>query len=259
MKSGGRIRLYIRKRMETHMKKTIVLALALILLLGFAACGSKNENTGTDVPQNAPASQGQPAQQNTPAPTVAPTAAPATPAPQKSDGVVKAVDGGLDISKADLAIVVNGKSVPMPYHYGDLIAAGLPEHEDYADLKLNSGDFFTLNIYLDENEDYVVAPAYYNGSDSAVSINEAEAEEISITCWAEEPVDQNVSIFGVKFGMKRSEVHELLGDAAWEDDSGFQYPISVTDAELDGYLTININSSGDDGVVDMVDLSVYAR
>ena len=52
----------------------------------------------------------------------------------------------------------------MPYRLGELEAAGVPEDESRKEIELAPGDFFSVNLYLDENEDYVISPAYYNGA-----------------------------------------------------------------------------------------------
>ena len=67
-----------------------------------------------------------------------------------------------------------------------------------------ASDFFPVNLYLDENEDYVISPAYYNGGDDTINIAYARAEEITMITYSGEPVDQGVSLLGVSFGREKN-------------------------------------------------------
>lgn len=161
-----------------------------VMLLSLAACGggdkpaySKSgtgETTG-NAKENGSAQQGAPAE------------------------IKPAEDGVLTISLGNAAIVVNGTTVPMPYRLSELEAAGIPEDEYRKEIELASGDFFSVNLYLDENEDYVVSPAYYNGEDDTINIADVQAEEITMITYSGEPVDQGVSLLGVTFGMAKSD------------------------------------------------------
>ncbi|MBR6381187.1 MAG: hypothetical protein IKS07_05875, partial [Lachnospiraceae bacterium] len=126
-------------------------------------------------------------------------------------GGISAEGGTITLSKADVAVVINGNSVSMPFNLRELEAAGVPSDEYRSTIELNAGDFYSVNLYLDENEDYTLIPAYFNGGDAAVSIMDAEAEEITMTTYKDEPEDQGVSILGITYGMPRSEVVAMLG------------------------------------------------
>ncbi len=253
------------KMEETKMKKVLALTLAAMMLLILAACGGKSD-TGTTSSQNAPASTA-PATA-TPAITApavtdsAPAAAaPAAPAPvATAPGQIQpAADGTLTVGKADVAVVVNGTSVPMPYNLKALEAAGVPADESRNAIELGAGDFFSANLYLDENEDYLLIPAYYNGGDNAVSITDAEAEEITMTTYADEPADQGVSIFGVSFGMARSEVKALLGEPASDSGDYCEWHIEVPEMAYEGTLSMYFTADADDAGVSQVDLTVFAK
>lgn len=86
-----------------------------------------------------------------------------------------AENGILTIDLENAAIVVNGTSVPMPYRLGELESAGVPTDESRKEIELAAGDFFSANLFLDENEDYVISPAYYNGGDDTINIADAQA------------------------------------------------------------------------------------
>ncbi len=167
--------------------------------------------------------------------------------------------GTLKLSKSDIAVVVNGTKVPMPYKLKDLESAGIPSDETRDGKELAAGDFFSANIYLDENEDYVLIPAYYNKADSAVSIMDAEAEEITMTTYADEPVDQGVSILGVSFGMTRSELFKLLGNPVSNDGSYFEWHIELSDMNYEGTLSIYVTGDSDDAGVSQVNLNVFPK
>ncbi len=167
--------------------------------------------------------------------------------------------GTLKLSKSDIAVVVNGTKVPMPYKLKDLESAGVPKDDTRDEKELAAGDFFSANIFLDENEDYVLIPAYYNNSDSAVSITEAEAEEITMTTYADEPADQGVSILGVSFGMTRSELFKLLGNPVSNDGSYFEWHIELSDMNYEGTLSIYVTGDSDDAGVSQVNLNVFPK
>lgn len=247
------------------MKKILSLVLAAVMLLALAACGGKDDSKTAAQPQNAPASSAPTATSTpeTPAPAPsAPAPAPETPAPAAPSApaeVGSAVGGTLTVGASAVAVVVNGVAVPMPYRFSDLVNAGVPADESYKDIELGANDFFSLNLYLDENEDYLLIPAYYNGADSAIKITEAEAEEITLTTYAGEPTDQGVSIFGVSFGMAKSAVKALLGEPMSDDGSYCEWHIEVPDIAYEGTLSMYFTSDADDAGVSQIDLTVFEK
>jgi len=237
------------------MKKIITLILAAALALSLAACGGKSD--GGAAPQQAPASSA--AESSSPA-APAESSAPSEPAQQSAPGgLAPAADGTLTVGKADVAIVVNGTSVPMPYQLKALEAAGVPADADRDAITLNAGDFFSANLYLDANEDYLLIPAYYNGGDAAVGIMDAEAEEITMSTYADAPEDQGVSIFGVTFGMPRSEVKALLGEPSYDDGDYLEWHVEVPDIAYEGTLSMYFTADADDAGVSQVDLTVFEK
>lgn len=239
------------------MKKYIALVLALIMALSLAACGGKAD--GSNAPQQSSSSNSA-GNSSTAAPAENNTPAPSEPIQQSSSGeIAPAKDGTLTVSKADIAIVVNGTSVPMPYGLKDLEAAGVPADADRDGIQLNAGDFFSANLYLDENEDYLIIPAYYNGGDSAISIMDTEAEEIMMTTYADEPQDQGVSILGIVFGMPRSEVKSLLGEPSYDNGDYVEWHIEVPDIAYEGTLFMYFTEDSDSAGVSQVDLTVFSK
>ena len=239
------------------MKKYIVLILAAVMVLSLAACGGKTgggstpqqeqgSNTAEDDSASAPAENDAPAPQ-----------APAQ--PSASDRIAPAEDGTLTLSRADIAVVVNGTTVPMPYKLRELEAAGVPSDASRSDIELSAGDFFSANLYLDDNEDYLLIPAYYNDGDSSVGIAEAEAEEIMMTTYSDEPEDQGVSILGVFFGMPRSEVKDLLGGPSYDEGDYLEWHIEVPDISYEGTLSMYFTEDADSAGVSQVDLSVFPK
>lgn len=229
------------------MKKYAALILAFVMVLTLAACGGESAK-----PQNDPDSSVSATPEDTATPD---SASPQqdTPAELKSEG------GTLTVSAKDIAIVVNGTPVPMPYRLGELEAAGVPADESRSGIELGAGDFFSANLYLDDNEDYALIPAYYNGGDSAVSITEAEAEEITMTTYADEPEDQGVSILGVSFGMPRSEVKDLLGEPSYDDGSYLEWHIEAPDIAYEGTLSMYFTGDADDAGASQVNLTVFPK
>ena len=127
-------------------------------------------------------------------------------------------------------IVKNGTAVPMPYRLGGLKAAGIPGDESRKEIELAPGNFFTANLFLDENEDYLISPAYYNGENDTIKIADAKAEQITMITYSGEPVDQGVSLFGVTFGMTKSAVKAMLGEPMSDNGDYFEWQVSVPDA-----------------------------
>ena len=239
------------------MKRLFALILAAVMVFAFAACGEKTEGNNVQQQNTASGSAGSDS-------TAAPAAenAPSAAEPQQADapgGISPAKDGTLTISKADVAVVVNGTSVPVPYNLKELEAAGVPADESRSEIKLGAGDFFSLNMYLDENEDYLLIPAYYNGGDSPISVYEAEAEEVTLTTYADNPADQGVSILGVSLGMARKDVKELLGEPDYDAGDYMEWHIEVPEMAYAGTLSMYVTSDDDEAGVSQVDLTVFAK
>lgn len=167
-----------------------------------------------------------------------------------------AVDGVLTLKMVNAGIIINGTGVAMPYTFDELAAAGIRNADDLRSIEMGAGDFYSVNMFLDENEDYMVLPYFYNDGEEAVSITEVDAEEIGMAAYAEEPVDQNVSLLGVKFGMTKAEVTELLGAPSYEDGDYWEWQVTMEDSDYEGYFTIYFNSDADDAVVSQADLDI---
>ena len=167
-----------------------------------------------------------------------------------------AVDGVLTLKMANAGIIINGTGVAMPYTFAELEAAGIRSAEDLRSIEMGAGDFYSVNMFLDENEDYLVLPYFYNDSEEALPITEVDAEEISMATYAEAPVDQNVSLLGVKFGMTKAEVTDLLGAPSWEDGDYWEYQVAMEDSNYEGHFTIYFNTDADDAVVSQADLDI---
>ncbi|MBR1690654.1 MAG: hypothetical protein IJ713_07765 [Oscillibacter sp.] len=232
-------------------EKMFAIIIAVVMALTLAACGGGN--SGSNAPQQnttsnpvESSSPETPAANNTPAPSE-PVQEPVQ--QTASSEIAPATDGTLTISAADVAVVVNGTSVPMPYHLKALEAAGVPTDESRSEIELGAGDFFSANLYLDENEDYLLIPAYYNGGDSVVNITDAEAEEITMTTYADEPKDQGVSIFGISFGMPRSEVKALIGEPDYDGGDYCEWHIEVPEIAYEGTLSMYFTEDADDAGV----------
>ena len=222
---------------KINMKKIIAFLLAAVMLLALAACG------GGDKPEN-PAGTGETTDNSTDKDS----------APQ---GEIKpAEDGVLTISLGNATIVVNGTAVPMPYRLGELEAAGVPEDESRKEIELAPGDFFTANLYLDENEDYVISPAYYNGGDDTINIADAQAEEITMITYSGEPVDQGVSLLGVTFGMAKSDVRAMLGEPMYDNGDYFEWQVAVPDAGYEGSFSIYFTDDADTAGASQIDLTL---
>lgn len=236
------------------MKKFLGMMIAIVMVLALVACGEKptdnsalQQNTGSNQAEGNNSSVVTPAENNT------------STAPAPAEGITNAKDGTLTLSKADLVVVVNGTSVPMPYKLKDLEAAGVPADESRDAIELGADDFFTANLYLDDNEDYLLIPSYHNGGDSAISITEAEAEEISMTTYADNPVDQGVSIFGVPFGMTKANLKALLGEPMLDEGNHFEWHLELPDMAYEGTLSVYVTGDSDDAGVSQINLSVLAK
>ena len=254
---------------KTAMKKTIAIVLSLVMLFALAACGGSKPEAQTPAP--APAASSQPAQAAAPAasqpaaapaaPADTPAAAPAAsqPAAAPSGSIAPASDGVLTLTSGDLYVLVNDKSVPMPYALEALEDAGVPVDPDYKDIELASGDFYSLNLYLDDNEDYLVIPAYYNDGDDPISITAAGAEEITLTTYEDDPVDMGVSLLGVGFGSTLGEVKAALGEASYDDGSYLDWKVVVPDINYGGSFSIYFSGESDDAKAVQIDLSVFSQ
>ena len=99
-------------------------------------------------------------------------------------------------------------------------------------------------------------PYFYNDSEEALPITEVDAEEISMATYAEAPVDQNVSLLGVKFGMTKAEVTDLLGAPSWEDGDYWEWEVAMEDSNYEGHFTIYFNTDAEDAVVSQADLDI---
>ncbi len=237
--------------------KEVGMMLAVVLLLALSACGGKTE--GTASPQQAASAANTMAAAASESSMSAASASPA-PAQQGEPGkAVSAADGTLTLRKADIAVVVNRTAVPMPYHLKELEAAGVPADETRSGIELGAGDFFSANLYLDENKDYVLIPAYYNGGDAAVGIAEAEAEEITMTTYADELEDQGVSILGVSFGMPADGVKALFGEPMYDDGGYCEWHIEVPDIAYEGTLSMYFAGDAEDAGVSQVNLTVFKK
>lgn len=167
-----------------------------------------------------------------------------------------AENGTLTIGLGNAVIMVNGTAVPMPYRLAELEAAGVPADESRREIELAPGDFFSVNLYLDENEDYLLSPAYYNEGDDTVNIADAQAEEITMITYSGEPVDQGISLLGVTFGMAKSDVRAMLGEPMYDNGDYFEWQVAVSDAGYEGSFSIYFTDDVDDAGASQIDLSL---
>ena len=223
----------MKKMMRTALMATMAFALLLL-----PACGG-----GSDDGAQAPA-----VEESSGAGTAA--------GEEVSTDFAPAVDGVLTLKMANAGIIINGTGVAMPYTFAELEAAGVQNTEDLRSIEMGAGDFYSVNMFLDENEEYLVLPYFYNDSEEALPITEVTAEEIGMATYVEEPVDQNVSILGVKFGMTKAEVTDLLGAPSWEDGDYWEYQVAMEDSNYEGHFTIYFNTDAEDAVVSQADLDI---
>ena len=231
------------------MKKLLGIIAATTMALSLVACGENKEevnnpNTNTEVSSSS---------------TTTSAEAPSTPDVATPSQTGFSQGGTITLNKADVAVVVNGTSVPMPYRLSDLESAGVPAEESRSLINLGAGDIFSANLYLDENEDYVLIPAYQNKSDASISVTEAEAEDITMTTYADSPVDQGVSILGVPFGMTKSELKAKLGEPAVDDGDYFEWHLEIPEMSYEGTLSIYVTSNADDAGVSQVNMTVFEK
>jgi len=202
------------------MKKLLVMLLMAAMMLSLAACGGDTSG-GSETEGN-------------------------TSTGTKVESVAPAKDGEITLSTDQIAVVVNEKKVCMPYKLAELEAAGVPVVEGLGDTELTSGSSFGPNLYLDENEEHLLTPSYYNEGDETIKLAEAEARTISMVSYASEPADQGVSLLGVTLGMKKSDARALLGDPMSDEGSYCMWQIAVSDADYVGNLSIYFTSDADD-------------
>ncbi len=230
------------------MKKLLLIMLAVMVVLALAACGEK-QNNEEQAQNNVVESPAQNNNENT-----SPATQPAT-----SEGSKSAKDGTITLNKADIAVVVNGTPVPMPFKLPQLEAAGVPADDTRSEIKLGAGDIFSANLSLDDNGDYLLIPAYQNLGDSEINITEAEAEEITMTSYADEPVDQGVSILGVTFGMARKDVKALLGEPSSDSGSYLEWHLEIPEMAYAGTLSLYVTEDADDAGVSQVNMVVFEK
>ncbi|MBQ4527729.1 MAG: hypothetical protein II998_06635 [Clostridia bacterium] len=210
------------------MKKFLSIILALLMVLSLAACsGDANKKSGKD-----------------------------SAAQDKQEEIKAAVEGVLTVGIANAAIEVNNTSVPMPYILGDLESAGVPVDESVKEVELASGDFFSANLYLDEEEEYLIIPAYYNAGDDAINIADAQAEGITMTTYSDEPADQGVSIFGVTFGMAKSDILTTFGEPMYDGGDYLEWEVAVSDSDYTGSFTVYFTGDEDSALVSQVNLGL---
>ncbi len=221
------------------MRKLLVSIFAATMLLSLTACGGdKSANSSTSETTSSQSSESEKASESKEMSDET--------APAEDGAITPAKDGEITLSTGNIAVEVNGKTVPMPYNLVELEAAGVPVNEMFREDELASGDSFSLNLYLDENEDYVLIPDYYNAGDATVTLTNAEAKTITMVSYAGEPVDQGVSLLGVTFGMTKSDVKTMLGEPMSDNGDNCEWQIAVTDADYVGNFTIYFTGDTDD-------------
>jgi hypothetical protein len=230
------------------MKKVLLIMAVTVIGLGLVACGEKQtpeNNQEQNLTSNTESASNSSLENQTET--------------QTGNQLSSTTTGTLTLSEKDLAIVVKGTSVPMPFKLKDLEAASVPADESRDGTQLGAGDIFSANLYLDENEDYLLIPAYQNKGESPISIVDAEAEEINMTTYADDPTDQGVSILGITFGMEKSEVKNLLGEPASDDSSYSEWHLEIPDMSYEGTLSMYFTSDTDDARVSQVVLNVFPK
>lgn len=220
------------------MKKLLSVLLIGLLILSLVACGGKNTPpAGTDHTTEAPTEK--------------------EPAPQ--EGIKPAKDGVLTINLEDVAILVNGTAVPMPYRLEELEKAGVPGDESRRAITLAPEDFFSANLFLDENEDYLISPVYYNGGEETITVADAQAEEITMITYSGAPVDQGVSLLGVTFGMTKGGVQAMLGDPMYDEGDYCEWEVTVFDIGYKGSFSVYFTDDAEDAGASQIDLTVLGK
>ena len=216
------------------MKKVLSILLIGLLALSLTACGGGKDVRPFDTDH---------------------TTQPAPEIDSELQGAIKPAENGvLTISLESEAIVVNGTAVPMPYRLGDLEKAGVPEDESRRAITLAPGDFFSANLFLDENEDYLISPAYYNGEEQAITMADAQAEEIAMITYSETPVDQGVALRGVTFGWAKGDVRAMLGEPMYDNGDYFEWEIAGSHYGYKGTFYIYFTDSTEDAGASQIDL-----
>lgn len=246
------------------MKKAMTLIVTTILGLTLAGCGGSGPAASSAAKSSAVSSAASQVQtaassaaQAAASSAATSQAAASSSAASATSGIDKAKEGILTISTGDIAIDIKGKKVAMPYRLSELEAAGVPKDDSRKSIKLGAGDFFSANLFLDSKEEYLLIPAYFNGSGSAITLPDAEAKEIKMTTYSKEPKDQGVSLLGASFGMTRSQLKALLGDPKSSEGDMDEWIIKISDNKiLTGTYTVYYNKTGDDGLVTDVTLQI---
>ena len=157
--------------------------------------------------------------------------------------VGSAIDGTITASTADLGIVINGTTVSYPWRYTDLVAAGVPDKVGVADYEIGPNTMYSVDVEL-EDRDYWVTLGYDNESSSSVVFSNTASDSIGLCSWADKPVDQGASIWGVRPGMTQDEVLAMFGTPDWEYSDGYEYIISFSDASDNGKFNVWFNENG---------------
>lgn len=233
------------------MKKVLSIILAALMVLSLAACGGGKDTSSSGTGNTTGnAAEKDPTLEKDPV-------AEKDPASEGEQAEIKPAENGiLTIGIGNAAIVVNGTAVPMPYRLGELEAAGVPADESRREIELAPGDFFSVNLFLDENEDYLLNPAYYNGGDDTINIADAQAGEITMISYSGEPVDQGVSLLGVTFGMAKSDVRAMLGEPMYDNGDYFEWEVTVSDAGYAGNFSIYFTDDADNAGTSQIDLTL---
>ena len=74
-----------------------------------------------------------------------------------------------------------------------------------------------------------------------------------------EPEDQGVSILGVTFGMKKSDVRAKLGEPMYDNGDSFEWEIAVSDAEYKGSFTVYFTEDADTAGASQIGLSLIEK
>lgn len=227
------------------MKKLFTLFLTLCMAIVLVGCGGKGDDNNKPTNDNQQEQGGEQANQND-----------ETNNETKLD-IKQLGNGELEVSEEDMTITYKGKEIAYPYNVAGIEAAGITIDSSSKDIKLGAGDYFVLNVYLDENEDYVLNPDLYNEAEEEVSIMDAKATSIRYTTYKSDPVDQGITMMGVKLGMTRAEVKALLGDPKEDYGNEYQYTLKTDSEWVEGNLNVVFVSDADDALVFDIYLGLY--
>ena len=100
----------------------------------------------------------------------------------------------------------------------------------------------------------MISPAYYNGEEQAITMADAQAEEITMITYSETPVDQGVSLLGVTFGMSKGDVRAMLGEPMYDNGDYFEWEIAVSHYGYKGTFYIYFTDSTEDAGASQIDL-----